>query len=93
LNWQDVSCEIKLEGEAPADDPQLKLGRLLDLLEENGGPLSVAELVKRSDMPETTVRKGLTKLIEQGKVHLDPDPKHRQRKHYKITPDDGGGTA
>jgi hypothetical protein len=93
LNWQDVSCEIKLEGEAPADDPQLKLGRLLDLLEENGGPLSVAELVKRSDMPETTVRKGLTKLIEQGKVHLCPDPEHRQRKLYQITPDDAVGTA
>lgn len=91
IKWEDASCKIELVGEAPADDPQLKCGQLLDIIAENENPLGVPDLEKCSEMPATTVRKLLVRLLGQKKIQCIPDPRHSQRKLYRIAPDKVAG--
>ena len=83
LKWGDCRCTVELAGTVPHDDPDLKAMRLEEILCGMGSPVGVSELMVASGLPETTVRKLLTKLESAGKVVKEPDPGHAQRALYR----------
>lgn len=84
FQWSPLSCRISLEGEVPSDDPQLVKSRVLESLAGQEPGVKIKQLTEFLGVSETTLRRSLTELVDEGKILKLQDPGHSQRFIYQL---------
>ena len=60
---------------------------ILHILDEEGA-MSITELAEKTEMPVSTVRVGIEKLVEAGDIEKSPDPNDARSMLCHPTPED-----
>ncbi|MEO5716247.1 MAG: AAA family ATPase [Luteolibacter sp.] len=89
FRWTPLSCRLVLEGEVPADDPDLLKDRILGVLATAGKGVGIKVLAADLVASETTLRRAMDSLVAAGRIIRFQDPNHSQRVLFRLSDGDG----
>lgn len=78
------SCDMDVAGEAEKDDLNGTRQRIFESLHDFEEGATIADVTKKSGIPESTVRRTVNELVGEGKAVEFPDPTHKQRKKFRV---------
>lgn len=84
FTWSATSCTVELAGEVERGESDAYATKILEAL--SGAELGLARtaIAAACGMGETTLRRALDALVFKERVIEFPDPKHKQRKLYRV---------
>lgn len=84
FSWTENSVEIDRVGEVDGKATNADSVILLGFLSECEKPCGVTEIANETSLSSKRVRESLSKLVSKGKVVEFTDPKHKQRRLFRL---------
>lgn len=84
FSWTPTTCTVDAAGEVSPGESDATATKILGVVAEAEKGISVGEIVVKTGIPETTVRKTLKVLVRNRKVLEFASPTHKQQKLYRF---------
>lgn len=84
FSWHGDSATVELAGTVGHGEADANATKILEVLAGAEKPIGKAVIEAATSIPETTLRKAITRLVVKGLVEELPDPNHKQRLVYRL---------